>query len=223
MCTTNQLALSSVALKLKLVWPSANALLGPLVAPKHFHSSILLFWVTVTVQRIQKTGQSVLSFLLLQSQLNTFQRLDSLSMSFSCDSLSLCFLCHCQGLPQFNTFQRLNTQCSSFFYYFQISIISQDPHHLSCVTFSSAHSKDPSPVSCHFQFSTLQRPITCLLSLSVHHIPNQTSSFLWYFQFSQPWTPHLSCVTLSSAPSQDQTLPLSLALRSHLDWNESPP
>ena len=59
-------------------------------------------------------------------------------------------------------------------------------HHLSCVTFSSAHSKDPSPVLCHLQFSTLQRPIIRLVSLSVQHTPNQTSSFLWYFQFSQP-------------------------------------
>ena len=195
MCTTNQLALSSAALKLKLVWPSANALLGPLLAPKHFHSSILLFCVTVMVQHIQKTGQSVLGFLVLQSQLNTFQRLDSLSMSFSYDSLSLCFLCHCQGLPQFNTFQRLNTQCSSFFYYFHISTISQDPYHLSCVTFSSAHSKDPSPVLCHFQFSTLQRPIICLVSLSVQHTPK---------------THHLSLVTFSSSHSKPNIIFLVL-------------
>ena len=163
---------------------------------------------TATVQHISKIKHSVLVLLQLLSHFNNFPRPIS------------SFLCHFQ----FSTLQR---PISSFLCHFQFSTLQRPitclvslsvqhtpkTHHLSCVTFSSAHSKDPSSVSCHFQFSTLQRPIICFLSLSVHHIPNQTSFFLWYFQFSQPWTPHLSCVTLSSAHSQDQTLPLSLALR----------
>ena len=156
---------------------------------------------TATVQHISKIKHSVLVLLQLLSHFNNFPRPIS------------SFLCHFQ----FSTLQRPITCLVSL-------SVQHTPktHHLSCVTFSSAHSKDPSPVLCHFQFSTLQRPISSFLchfqfQFSTHS--KDPSPVLCHFQFSTlqrpiicllslsvqhtPKTHHLSLVTFSSAHSKD--------------------